>query len=735
MIWSRFLRILGILLILSFSVGSMFLSYFVREIDPHQSPKLKNTLSFTSVFEDRFYDYRMKKTLNRKNRFNDIVLAKVDDESLKVIGRWPWKREVWADILGKFKGYGAKVLAFDAIFSEPELVCGVASGDQAFKGAISDFQSVPGNKVILAYSTVPYNIKGETLAELPEELFNFILDTKQEEGFNLKQKWVQSTTYPIKELLSSEPGLGYIDNESDVDGVFRYYPLVTNVDSLYFPSMGLSAYMSHTGKSVSLEILANGNSTIQVEGKKIHLNINGETKVRWMGDQYNFPDVSLHRILNAPANDPELTNLLSGKLIFIGSTAIGAHDLRNTPINPQLPGVYSHINMAHMLEKAYYYKPADDSIIYSIIILSIGVIILLIAQYFNNPIIDIVVTAAILYSSYYVDLNYLLPKGYEIRLFFTFFSIVSIYSWNTFLNFSKSNKEKKQIKGTFSKYVAPDIVNEMLSHPDKLKVGGEKRDITCLFSDVRDFTSISEMLTPQELSKCLNIYMGRMTDIVFDTQGTLDKYIGDAIVAYWGAPLDVENHPQKAVLAAIEMIDVLPEVNEELKSLGFPKFKIGIGLNSGECSLGNMGSDKIFSYTALGDNMNLGARLEALCKYYGSLVTISEFTFNRIDPNVIRCRKLDKVRVKGKTEPVEIYEALHSTHYFKTNDEDWKKYQKAFDLYYDKNFTESLSLFRELHEKYPEDKACLRYIEWNETYIATPPPADWDGIFTHTTKG
>lgn len=735
MFWQRFVRVFGILLIVSFSISSMFLSYFVREIDPNTNPGLKNALSFTSSFEDRFYDYRMRKTLDKEKKFNDIVLGRVDDESLKVIGRWPWKREVWSDIIKKFKGYGAKVLAFDVIFSEPELVCGAATGDAALKESIADFQSIEGNKIILAYATVSYHIEGETYKEMPEQLFNFILDTKQEEGVNLKQKWVQSTTFPIKDLLESEPGLGYINNQSDTDGVFRYYPLVTNVDSLYFPSMGLMAYMHHTGKSVKLELLANGTSTFVIDDRKLHLNINGETKVRWMGDNNNFPGVSLHRVLNADPNDPELMRLLMGKLIFIGSTAVGAHDLRNTPINPQLPGVYSHINMAHMLEQGYYYKPSDDSILYSIIMLSVGLFILLTVQYFNNPIYDIITLASLLYSYFYIDINYLLPEGYEVRLFFTYFSIISSYSWNTFLNFRDSNKEKKQIKGTFSKYVAPSVVDEMLSNPEKLKVGGEKRDITCLFSDVRDFTSISEMLTPQELSRCLNIYMGKMTDVVFDTQGTLDKYIGDAIVAYWGAPLDVPNHPQIAVLAAIQMIDLMPEVNAELKSLGFPEFKVGIGLNSGECSLGNMGSDKIFSYTALGDNMNLGARLEALCKYYGSLITISEFTFNRIDPNVIRCRKLDKVRVKGKTEPVEIYEALHSTHYFKTNDADWKKYQAAFDMYYDKNFTESLKIFKELHAKYPEDKACKRYIEWNETYIQTPPPADWDGIFTHTTKG
>ena len=212
----------------------------------------------------------------------------------------------------------------------------------------------------------------------------------------------------------------------------------------------------------------------------------------------------------------------------------------------------------------------------------------------------------------------------------------------------------------------------MLANPDLVKVGGEKKNITVFFSDVRDFTSISEKLTPEELSSCLNQYMGVMTDIIFKTSGTLDKYIGDAIVAFWGAPLVVENHAYKAVKAAIEMIEVLPSINESFREQGFPEFKHGIGLNTGDCSVGNMGSDTIFQYTALGDSMNLGARLESLCKYYGVQLNISEFTKDAIPPELqknLTFRILDKVRVKGKEEAVTIYEVLHPSHPFMKDSE------------------------------------------------------------------
>ena len=229
----------------------------------------------------------------------------------------------------------------------------------------------------------------------------------------------------------------------------------------------------------------------------------------------------------------------------------------------------------------------------------------------------------------------------------------------------------------------------MLKDPEKLKVGGAKMDITCLFSDVRDFTSISEGLSATELSHSLNMYMGRMTDIVFDTKGTLDKYIGDAIVAFWGAPLEIGNHAQFAVEGAIQMMEALPAINEEFKKLNRPEFKVGIGLNSGECSVGNMGSDRIFSYTALGDNMNLGARLESLCKHYGAQILISEYTLARIDTTKIKYRPIDKVIVKGKTTPVQIYEVLHAYHYLTKDPEAFSFYMTAYSLFMKKQFQEA----------------------------------------------
>jgi adenylate cyclase len=731
-ILSNLLRGFVILLILLASAGAIFLSFIIREVD---SPTVKQALGFTASFEGSFYDYRMNKLIDKEKLVPQVVLAKVDDASIKDIGRFPWSRDVWAQIVTNLKNYGAKVLAFDVMFSEVEKSCSEISGDTLFAAAIEDFQSIPGNKVILGYGSEPYQIEEMTFAEMPEELYNFIVESKQSGDSGLAQYWVSSTTYPIKELLNAGAHLGFISNREDNDGVFRYYPLVNNFDSIYLPSLALISYLSLIeDEERVLQISEYGNADYIINDKhKLTLNSVGETKIRWIGGIENFPDVPLMDIYRK-ADDPEIRKIVEGKLVFIGSTAIGAHDFRNTSIDAKLPGVYAHMNVVHMLMDKFFYKPANLSTSYSLWLLALGAFILLIVQFFKNPFFDLFALISIMVGSYYVDIKFLLPEGFEIRLFFCYFAYLGVYSWNTFLNFSASNQEKKMIKGTFARFVAPTVVDEMLNDPSQVKVGGQRKDITCMFSDVRDFTSISEALGAEELARALNIYMGQMTDIVFETEGTVDKYIGDAIVALWGAPLDIGNHAEKAVNAAIKMIELMPKINDDFKAQNLPEFKIGIGLNSGECSVGNMGSDKIFSYTALGDNMNLGARLEGLCKPYGALILISGYTFARLDPEKFKCRKLDLVRVKGKTQPVEIYEVLTSLHPLMNDQEMYLVFVQSVDDFHSRKFDAAVMGFEAVLSKYPEDVPSKRFLKMAQDYIKEPPADDWDGVYTFTTK-
>lgn len=734
-IFTGLTRYFILLLIVAFTGISIFISEINRDID---NPIIKDTIAYAARFEDSFFDSRMSAQFKKHDnppQDKAIALADIDDESLQAIGRWPWSRSKWTQFIQVMKKAGAKVLAFDVIFSEPELACNAASPDDEFAEAIKDFQAEEGKKVILPYTMADYGEIG--VKEVPDTLLNYMIDTKQQGNTNLTPQKISSQTFPIQTLLKADPGLGYINMHEDDDGVFRHYAAVSNVDTLYFGSLGLAAYQAYSGKSIRADIFGDGGASLVVDGGQIALNSSGETKIRYAGDESLYPKLNFKAILNDKTPLALLQETFKDRIVFIGSTAIGAHDIRNTPIDSTLPGVYVHMNFVSMLLNKYFFQPMDKTLLYSYYMLFGGALLLILIQLIGNSYLDIIMLILVVLTSYFLDDRYFMPHGYEIKLFFCYLCYLAIYSWNTFLNFSKANQEKKQIRGAFSRYVAPAIVNQMLANPDQLKVGGVKQDITCIFSDVRDFTSISEKLTATQLSQCLNQYMGRMTDILFETLGTLDKYIGDAIVGYWGAPLPLENHAYHAVRGAVQMVEALPAINEEFKSKGFPEFKIGIGLNSGECSVGNMGSDKIFSYTALGDNMNLGSRLESLCKYYGVQIHISEFTFNAISADKkgeFTFRPLDIVKVKGKEKPVKTYEVLHAFHPFKLDPDSLKKYLNAYEAYLSRGFQEAYDLCAQLLEKYPEDKPTKLLKAHCEECLAHPPGEGWDGVTTHKEK-
>jgi adenylate cyclase len=640
---SQFMRSIGVILIIATGILGIFFSIIEREINDH-------TLDRFSFFENRFFDFRMTQSLpDVKNP--EIVLANLDDESLQKIGTWPIPREKWALFVNKLKKYGAKVIGFDVIFPEPAPSCtGELSPDDIFAKAIEDFQADGQGQVILAYTVEYFDIGQDRFQEIPEELFNFIMDSQQSGELGFGSRYIHKHNWPIQTLLNPMPGLAYINMKEDSDGIFRHYPIVANIDSLYFPSLGLKMFEAYTGVPNTIKINPNRSGIIELNGKQLYINSEGETKIRWVGTDDVFPSIPLHKIMFADENDAELKKQLAGKMVFVGSSATGAHDLRPTPLDHKMPGVFAHMNMVHMLMQQYFFSSMDESVKYSLYFLVAGLTILLGVMYFGKAILDLFVLGGILFGAYWIDHIYLLPKGYELKLFWCFFSYVATYSWITFLNFNQANAEKKQIKGAFSRYVAPAIVDDMLDNPDKVKSRWRSsRYYLPVFQTFETLPQSQNHSVPLNLLSALNRYMGEMTDIVFATNGTLDKYIGDAIVAFWGAPLDIGDHVNQSIDAAVKMLEALPAINEEFKANGTPEFKIGLGLNSGECNVGNMGSDQIFAYTALGDNMNLGARLESLCKHYGAQILVSEFTYERMDHDRWTTRLIDKVRVKGKT--------------------------------------------------------------------------------------
>ncbi len=728
---TRSLRSVGVFFIVLFCAGGMLLSFLKRDFTHSEYGGLVLGLTF---FEDRFQDFKTRHALGEKID-DQVILINIDDESLSKIGTWPIPRTVHAKMIRQLKHFGTKVVALDILFPEKAPVCGEADPDKEFAAALSEFVEGGQQTAILSYELDEDD--GQHKAPVPEDLLFFVKNSQSQGGGAMELHVVGQQNYPIKDLIVQDVQLGHIANNEDPDGVFRNYKIVANVrdgeDSAYFPSLGLMAFEAFTGEQTKLMVKEDGWGVLEWGDTKLDVSPYGEAKIRYFGDRRHFPSVSLHEVVNAKPDDASMRKRLEGKLAFVGSSATGAHDLRNTPVDPKLPGVYAHMNVAHMLLNKHFFRPEGESLKWSFAILAAAVVVLLLVTLVGNALADMLVLGAMVAGLYYADILYFFPQGYELRLFYCLLCLVLVYSWNTFLNFQAAAREKKQIKGTFSRYVSPAVVSEMLGNPDKLKVGGEKKDITCLFSDVRDFTSISEKLTATELSGMLNQYMGKMTDIVFETSGTLDKYIGDAVVALWGAPLDLPDHPAKAVGAAVKMMEALPAINEDFKARNLPEFKVGIGLNSGECSVGNMGSDKIFSYTALGDNMNLGARLESLCKHYGAHIIISEFTLERLPAAEFQVRWLDRVKVKGKTKPVAIFEVIHGAHPLRTDREAFDFYVQAHAQFMNKDFAGAKALLEGILAAHPEDKPTARLLKVCEKWLVEGAPEDFD-VTTMTEK-
>ncbi|CBW26102.1 putative transmembrane adenylate/guanylate cyclase [Halobacteriovorax marinus SJ] len=741
---SKIIKYLGFIIIISFSALSVFFSLTERDIE---DPRIKEKISYTTFFENRFFDFRMRQTLDPKKFDKKLVMADIDDYSLKELGQWPVGRQTWANVIDKLRIYGAKVIAFDVFFAENSMSCGETSVDDIMAQSIVNFQSIPGNKVILPYSLDTQG--ADHFEEMPDQLYNFVLDTKNSEGIELKPKKVSKAVWPIETLLNTDVSLGHIQVEADSDGIMRHYQLVGNIDTLYMPSYGLQAYIDYTGDSPVLEMLNIGDYKFKLASGNIELNYKGEANVRWFGNERQFPRVSIADIVKAYPEDENMKEIFNNTIVFVGASAYGAYDLRHTPVDPMLPGVYFHMNMTHMLLNGHFYKPQQNSTFLSWAILIGGSLIILIIQFFGNPILDLLSTIFIIGGIYYYDTYHLIPQGYEVKLFFCFFSIICSYSWNTFLHFYLANKDKAFLKNAFGSYISPELIDEMYSTGQHPSLGGDSGTRTAFFTDIQSFSTFSEKLSATQLVELLNEYLTAMTDILLEEKGTLDKYEGDAIIAFFGAPMPLEDHSTRALRVAVKMQRALLVLREKWVSEGdkWPQIvhemRMRIGINTGEIVTGNMGSASRMNYTMMGDSVNLAARLEEAAKQYGIFTQTSKFTMEDCQSEQFLYRELDTIRVVGKSEPVTTYEILE----IKEDASDLliklqEIFSKGISHYKAQEWDQALACFKESLELELERFPLLKektnpskiYIERCEQFKELPPPPNWDGVFTLTSK-
>jgi adenylate cyclase len=501
--------------------------------------------------------------------------------------------------------------------------------------------------------------------------------------------------------------VGYVNLYTDSDGVTRYFnPNIKGIEDHY-----------HFSLAIVNKLLG---QTPKFEDSKILINYYSEPG----GYEYqSFSDVYYKLI------DPAY---FKGKIVLIGATAPDLHDDVIVPISEKaMPGVEVNANLVQsVLTKDFINKQDNISAIAIILLLSILTGILLFK--FRILIVTIILIAifvAYIFLSIYIFDNY----GIIMILLYPLISTILVFVSIVVVYYRTEEKSRKWITSVFGKYVSPVVIENLIKNPDRLNLGGEKRNITIFFSDIRGFTSISEKLSPEELVHLLNEYLTEMTSIILKYQGLVDKYMGDAIMAFWGAPLDLDNHQEIACKSSLEMIEKLGELQQKWKKDDIPSFSIGIGLNSGNAVVGNMGSSNRFDYTAMGDNVNLASRLEGLNKIYGTNIIISDNTY-KIVKNKFNIRKLDIVRVKGKKKPIPIYELISKKDDINEKQNEFiTYYEKGLDFYLTKDWKSAIKSFQKAIE-INNDKASSIFINRCKDFLKNPPPKDWDGVWDIKTK-
>jgi adenylate cyclase len=577
---------------------------------------------------------------------DNIIIVKIDDQSINKLGRWPWDRDIFAQILDKVKD--AKVIGIDVSFFEK-----------------SDNDQLLENKIA--------------------ELDNLVLAAE----FNDNQlfKPIFNTDY------------GYVNLYTDPDGITRGITKGLTLESLPF---SFKIYQKYIAKEDDYL-------------EQTHL-------INFVTEPGMFNSISVIKVLNNNEND------FNNKIVLIGATAPDLHDNYFVPTSNgvAMNGVEIHANvLQNIILNNFLTKQSKGSVF--VMLLLIGFLgMFFISKLKVHHSLLIIVLAIILYA---LTLIFVFENfEYVLDIFFPMIGLIVYTFAGTGLNYINEKKLNAHLTNAFGKYISKDLLKNIIDRKHELKLGGAKRTITIFFSDIRGFTSISEKLKPEELVHLLNEYLTEMTKLILQYKGTVDKFIGDAVMAFWNAPLEEEKHAELACSASIEQIKKLKELQTKWKKENLPVMEIGVGVHTGEAIIGNMGSEDRFDYTAMGDTINLGSRLEGLTKQYGVSIITSEDTYKLVKRK-FKFRKLDAVKVKGKNIPVVIYQLCID--YDKKFVE---SYQEALELYFDRKFQKALEKFEKLLETKKDDVSCKLFIDRCKKYLKVPPDQNWDGAFVMKSK-
>ena len=703
-------------------------------------------IPLVSRLEGIAYDARIRLTM--PNTISPaIVIADIDEKSLAREGRWPWGRDKMAMLMDQlFDNYQVAAAGFDVVFAEPDdnsglkmlqqleqsqlknvQACGDALGklnpmfdrDKLFASKLRD------RPVVLGYYFNTNTDEARTSGLLPRPLFS------KNEFNGVDNTFMNATGYGanLNELQASALNGGHFNFMADYDGILRRVPMLIKYHDGYYQSLSLGLMRAVLGVDRVIPIIPQGGSyavvdKLEVGGLKIPVGKNFSTLVPYRGKQGSFRYIPVADILHGDARLEDL----AGKIVLVGASAPGLMDLRVTPAGNVYPGVEIHANLlAGIMEQNIKHEPVYARTIEILTLLISGLSLLFFLPRLSP-------TKALLFTAFAVLLiaggnlaawqygTVVLPLAPPVIMILSVFMVVMM------LRLFFETQAKHQIASLFSQYVPAELVKEMSKDPTRFSMKGESREMTVLFSDISDFTRISEKLSSEELSDMINEYLTPMTRIIHKHHGTVDKYIGDAIMAFWGAPMPDSGHAQHAVEAAMEMQEVLPQINTGFKKKNWPELSIGIGINTGVMSVGNMGSQFRRAYTVVGDAVNLSSRLENLSKQYGVEMFVGENTKNAVKGIVFQ--EIDRVKVKGRDKAVTIYRPLGFEGKIEQSILDEAgKFDEALKFYRICDWNQAESVLTELKKIRTSSTLYQLYLDRIGFFRKNPRETGWDGVF------
>lgn len=692
----------------------------------------------------------------------DVVVVAIDQRSQEKLGRWPWTRSVMADLIRAVSKYRPRAIGLDIVFSYPE-----DRPDRLLAAEVSKLtpRNTPAYAKLKEAETKADTdgLLAASIGDAGNVVTGYFFFTRHEEVESLELdnesdfRLIKPFRYPVVKIPKSgkkefdltkavgvKPNItqiseasrfsGFFNMLTDDDGMMRKYTNVVEMNGKFFPSLGFQLLRTwYEDAKPRLEFEDYGVKAFYVGDRTVASNDYGQSILNFYGTETAFPTVSVSDILDGTLSDDQMKELLGDKIIIVGATATGIYDLRSTPFGI-MPGVYLHATFVQnvidnrVLNKAGWLFAFD-----AVSILFLGLLLTFSMRRLNvvgGGLLAVALVLAYIYFQRYVFVR----QNTVLDVFYPLLAIVMVYGGLAFFKYFAESREKKYVKKAFEHYLSPEVINRIMEDPGKLALGGETKVLSVCFSDVKDFSTISEKLSPHELVELLNEYLTEMTRIMMKNDGTLDKYIGDAIVSFFGAPLSYDDHAVRACRAVLQCQKRLDELRPKWAAEKKPLIEARFGINTGPMLVGNMGSHQRFDYTVMGDEVNLASRLEGTNKQYGTFLLISESTWLATNGE-FEGRELDIIRVVGRTTPVRIYELIDFKGGLTSAQREWlEAYNNAYGLYRKRDFENAVGAFEELVRMNKSDTASWRFVGRCRTFVNNPPDDDWDGVYSQTSK-